>query len=316
MKTIDRVAIVGAGIMGHGIAQACAQGNKNVVLIDPYRQALENARVKITENIELLMNNGLLKTGSNAEILDRIKFSTEVENAKNADIVIEAIPEKFSLKQELFEKLSEVCHTECILASNTSGTPITKIADITKYPGRVLGTHFFQPAHLIPLVEIIQTAHTDEDVIASTVHFITSIGKKPACVKKDIPGFVANRLQHALAREAMSLVQKRIVTEEDLDTIVKESFALRMIFTGPIEQRDMNGLDTHIFVNEYLYKDLEDAKEPLAIIKAKIAEGALGVKAGKGFYDWSGQSAIEVYSNKNKELVDLLKFLHQRQKTE
>lgn len=309
MNSIHRVAIVGAGTMGNGIAQVCAQSGKSVVLVDPYYDALELAREKIEKNVELLIANGMLAEGIGMEVLRGIEFTQKMEVAADAEIVIEAIPEQFHLKQKLFAKLSDICSQDCIFASNTSGTPITQIAGMATHPERVLGTHFFQPAHLIPLVEIIQTEYTDETVIEKTVDFITSIGKTPARVKRDIPGFVANRLQHALAREAMSLVQKGIVSSEDLDTIVKESFALRMIFTGPIQQRDMNGLDTHIFVNEYLYPDLEDTKEPLAIIKNKVAADELGVKTGKGFYDWAGQSPVEVYNTKNQELVSLLKFL-------
>ncbi len=309
MKSMRKVAICGAGTMGNGIAQSCAQGNKSVVLIDPFEQALALAREKIEKNVQLLVDNDLLTVDIGKEVIKRITFTTDLKAAKDAEIVIEVVPEQFVLKKKLFEDLSEICSSSCIFTSNTSGTPITKIANITKHPERVLGTHFFQPAHLIPLVEIIQTEKTIEENIEKTIEFIKSIGKTPTRVKKDIPGFVANRLQHALAREAMSLVQKGIVSGEDLDTIVKESFALRMIFTGPIMQRDMNGLDTHIFVNEYLYPDLEDSKVPLDIIKAKVAAGELGVKKGKGFYDWSGKSIVDIYNAKNSELVSLLKFL-------
>ena len=311
---MNKVAIIGAGIMGHGIAQVCAQGKKTVVLIDAFEQALENSKVKIKENVQLLIENGLVENDTLEAILERITYSSKMEDAKDSEIVIEVVPERANIKKDVFGQLSKICSEKCILTTNTSGTPITEIAQMCTHPERVIGSHFFQPAHLIPIVEIIQTDLTDKKVIEETIKFIEEIGKVPAHIKKDIPGFVANRLQHALSREAMSLVQKGIVSTEDLDKIVIGSFAPRMVFTGPMGQRDMNGLDTHIFVNEYLYKDLEDAKEPLQIIKDKVAEGALGVKAGKGFYDWTGQSAIDIYNKKNDELIGLFKFLKAREK--
>ncbi len=311
MNAINKVGVIGAGIMGHGIAQSCAQAGERILLIDTNEQALADARTSMEKNLKLLIANGFLHESPD-EILSRVEFAVALEKVKDVDLVIEAIPEKLFLKENLFNKLGKICRPDCILASNTSSIPITKLAGVTEHPERILGTHFFQPAQLIPLVEIIQTEQTDEKVIEATMNFMTAIGKKPARVKKDIPGFVANRLQQALAREALSLVQKGVVTAEDLDTIVTTSFALRMVLTGPIQQKDLNGLDTFMSVTKQVCPDLEDTKKPLAILEAKIASGELGLKTGKGFYDWAGKSAVEVYNDKNKGLIDLLKFLNSR----
>jgi len=313
MKVINNVIVVGAGLMGQGIAQVFAQGGKNVILIDAYKEALEAAPNKIKKNIELLMANGLLKSDSPDEIFSHIEFTDDMKRAKDADIVIEAIPEKIIIKERLLKDLEGICRSDTILATNTSGIPITKLAAVTRYPERVIGTHFYMPAQLIPLVEIVQTEQTNEQLIQLTVDLMIAVGKKPVRVRKDIPGFIGNRLQHAIAREAMSLIQKGVATQEDIDTVVKTSLAIRLVFTGPIEQRDLNGLDTHLSIAEYLYPDLEDAKEPLNILKDKVAVGDLGLKSGKGFYDWSGKSLLEVNGKKNQDLIDLLRFLNSKE---
>lgn len=312
MKSIKCVAVIGAGTMGHGIAQIFAQAGKRVVLVEAYPEVLKTAKTKMQQSIEMLLANGFLKTGSLEEILSRVEFAAKTAAAKDADMVIEAIPEKVSLKEILFKELTTICRPDCIFASNTSGIPITNLAGFVQHPERVIGTHFFMPAQLVPLVEIVQTEKTSAEVIETTVELMKSIGKLPVRVKKDVPGFIGNRLQQALAREAMSLVQKGIAAAEDIDTVVKSSLAIRMIFTGPMEQRDLNGLDTHMFVNEYLYPELEDAKVPLEIIRSKVAAGELGLKTGKGFCDWSGTTPQEVTNRKNQELIDVLKFLNSR----
>ena len=309
MLPIQTVAVVGAGIMGHGIAQVCAQGGKKVILIDSFPEVMETAKTKIAKNVQLLQDNGLLRVRSVDDVMSNIEFTADLARAADAQMVIEAIPEKFDLKKDLFQNLEKICSPETILATNTSGIPITKIAAVTQYPARVIGMHFYMPAHLIPLVEVIQTDKTAESVIEQTFALLLAVGKQPVRVRKDIPGFIGNRLQHALAREALSLVEKGVASPEDIDTVMKTSLAVRLIFTGPIEQRDFNGLDTHLSVAEYLYPDLEDTKVPLAILSDKVAAGHLGLKTGRGFFNWEGQSAIEVNNRKNQNLISVLKLL-------
>lgn len=309
MKVINNVVVVGAGIMGQGIAQIFAQGGKKTILIDSHEEVLKVAPDKIKKNVELLVANGLLKTGFLDEIFGFIEFTSDMNRAKDADIIIEAIPEKFVLKERLFKDLENICRSDTILATNTSGIPITKLASVIRHSERVIGTHFYMPAQLIPLVEIIQTEQTNEELIQQTVDLMTAVGKKPVRVRKDVPGFIGNRLQHAIAREAMSLIQKGVATQEDIDTVVKSSLAIRFVLTGPIEQRDFNGLDTHLSIAEYLYSDLEDAKEPLAILRKRVEAGDLGLKTGRGFYDWTEKNLDEVIAYKNQELIDLIKFM-------
>ena len=305
---IRSVAIVGAGTMGNGIAQVCAQGGLDVRLIDPVAAALSKAEDNMVRNIQKLIDNGLL-TASVTDVMERVIFSEDLDAAAAVDLVIEAIPEKFQLKQQLFQKLEQLCKQQAILASNTSGIPITQIANTIQTSERVIGTHFYMPAHLIPLVEVIQTEHTSEPVIEETMNFLTRMGKTPVRVRKDIPGFIGNRLQHALAREAMSLLEQGVASAEDIDLVVKASLALRLVFTGPVEQRDFNGLDIHLAIAEYLYPELENTTEPLEILKNKVAANELGIKTGKGFYDWRDKNIPEIQAQKNQELINLLKII-------
>lgn len=305
---IHSVAIVGAGTMGNGIAQVCGQGGLTVRLIDPVAAALAKAEDNMVRNIQLLIDNGLLNSSVEA-VMGKVSFSDRLEAAESADLVIEAIPEKFQLKQQLFQQLEQICSSRAILASNTSGIPITRIANTIGTPERVIGTHFYMPAHLIPLVEVIQTEHTSEPVIEETMNFLTTLGKTPVRVRKDIPGFIGNRLQHALAREAMSLLGQGVASAEDIDAVVKTSLALRLVFTGPVEQRDFNGLDIHLSIAEYLYPDLENTTEPLEILKSKVAANELGIKTGKGFYDWRDKNIPDIQAKKNQELINLLKII-------
>ena len=305
---IRSVAIVGAGTMGNGIAQVCAQGGLDVRLIDPVAAALSKAEDNMVRNIQKLIDNGLL-TASVTDVMERVIFSEDLDAAAAVDLVIEAIPEKFQLKQQLFQKLEQLCKPQAILASNTSGIPITQIANTIQTSERVIGTHFYMPAHLIPLVEVIQTEHTSEPVIEETMNFLTRMGKIPVRVRKDIPGFIGNRLQHALAREAMSLLEQGVASAEDIDLVVKASLALRLVFTGPVEQRDFNGLDIHLAIAEYLYPELENTTEPLEILKNKVAANELGIKTGKGFYDWRDKNIPEIQAQKNQELINLLKII-------
>ena len=234
-QEINQIAVIGAGIMGHGIAQVCAQAGKKVTLVDSSDDAIRTAPARINENVATMQQNGFLSLEQVAGIMTNIEFTTRLPDAvSKADIIFEAIPEKYDLKKPLYKQLGQICRREAIFASNTSGIPITKIANIIKTPDRVIGTHFYMPAHLVPLVEVIQMEHTSDDVIEATMNLLKDLGKCPVRVRKDIPGFIGNRLQHALAREAMSLVEKGVATPEDIDTVVKTSLGVRLLFTRPV----------------------------------------------------------------------------------
>lgn len=305
----EKIAVIGAGIMGHGIAQIMAQGGKTVVLNDISEAVLIKAENKIKESLELLVNNALLEPEAAKDSLARISYSANLECVADADLIFEVVPEKLHIKEDIFKKLAGVSKPGAVWATNTSGMPINQLAGLTDRPQLFVGTHFFQPAHLVPLVEVIQGAATNINVIHALMELLKEVGKSPVHVKMDIPGFIGNRLQHAIAREAMSLLEKGVASAEDIDTVVRTSLAVRMIFTGPIQQRDFNGLDTHLSIAEYLYKDLENSTAPLKILADKVAANNLGLKTGQGFYDWRTQVPADVTAKKNQELIDITKFL-------
>ncbi len=310
MNAYKQIAVVGSGIMGHGIALVCARGGKSVTLIDVNDDILNVAREKMRQALRLLIENGLAAEDSLESIMNSIRFTSDMkQGVEQADLIFEAIPERVPLKEALFKQLEQFAKSTAVFASNTSGIPINTLAGMTRRPQLFVGTHFFMPAHIVPLVEVVQGDGTREDVIRDVMSLLAELGKKPVWVRKDIPGFIGNRLQHALAREAMSLVQKGVASAEDVDTVVRTSLALRLPFTGPLEQRDFNGLDTHMSIAEYLYKDLEDSKTPLALLADAVAAGNLGVKTGKGFFDWTQKDMAAVTAEKNKQMMDLLKLM-------
>ncbi|BAF58454.1 3-hydroxyacyl-CoA dehydrogenase [Pelotomaculum thermopropionicum SI] len=311
MNRVKTLAIIGAGTMGHSIAAAALQHGVSVRLIDVSAPALETARRKIQSYLASAAGKGGGKGGAVPGHLAGV-LETCMEMAAGvtgADMVIEAVPEKLDLKKEIFAQLDKLCPPSVILATNTSGLPITAIASAAARPERVLGTHFYMPAYLIPLVEVVCSDYTSPDVAGDTVAFLQSIGRKPVLVKKDIPGFIGNRLQHAIAREAISLLQKGIASAQDIDTVARYTLGLRFAHTGPLEQRDLNGLDVHLDVAEYLYQSLENCTQPLAILREKVESGCLGLKTGRGFYDWEGRTREEVTARKNEQMSKVLELM-------
>lgn len=305
----EKIAIIGAGIMGHGIAQVMAQGSKQVILTDLSEQLLNNARDKIRAGLQLLAANNMCVPWEIEPALERIYYTTDLQAVADADLIIEVIPERWPLKAQLYKQLATISKKGAVWVSNTSGMPINKLAELTDRPELFAGLHFFMPAHLVPLVEVIQGASTKHEVIQNLLSLLTELGKSPVHVKMDIPGFIGNRLQHALAREAMSLLQKGVASAADIDTVVKTSLAMRLVFTGPLEQRDLNGLDTHLSIAEYLYADLENSTQPLSVLSDKVKAGMLGLKTGEGFYDWRQTTQAAVVERKNQQLIDMVKLL-------
>ncbi len=308
------ILVVGSGIMGAGIAITCARGGHAVVLNDLNDEILDRAGKNIDAQIALMADNKLLGREQAAAVANNIVRSADLEeSASGADVVFEVIPEKRELKDALFGKLERFCPPDAVFATNTSGISIGILAQALHRRDRLVGTHFFNPASLIPLVEIVRGDDTSDEAVDRVFDLLVESGKKPVKIFRDVPGFVANRLQHALAREAMSLVQKGVATAEGIDEVMKYSVSLRLLFTGPMMQRDFNGLETHLSIASYLYRDLEDAHEPLKILEDKVREGKWGLKTGEGFYDWRGRDAEAVKAKTSQELIDVLKFIQSRE---
>lgn len=307
LKDIKNIAILGAGTMGLGIAQACAQGSYNVWIQDLNDELVGLGLNSIKSNLQAYIENGLIKEGDDKLILARIKGVTALEEAAgDADFVIEAVPENLELKKDIFSKLDKVCHKDTILASNTSGLSITEMGSATSRPERVVGTHFWNPPHLIPLVEIVRGKKTSEETIRVATGLMKVLGKKPVVINKEVPGFVGTRLHQALIREAFYIVEQGIASMEDVDTVVKTSFGRRLAITGPFETCDLGGLDTFLAAAE-VWKDLCNTGEPPCLMVEKVQKGELGTKTGKGLYRWDTESIANIKKAREKELIYYLK---------
>lgn len=304
----ENISVVGAGKMGLGIAQFFAQNKKVVQLIDLNEETANKAKNRIEDDLLHLESLNLLDENA-SDIIKRVNVSTNLQDAENSEVVFEAIPEKLELKTSLFLSLEKICRNETIFATNTSGISINSIAKVLKYPSRFLGTHFFMPASIIPLVEVVKGENTKNEIAEYIVDLLNSYGKKAVLIHKDIPGFIANRIQHAMAREAISLLEHGIASAEDIDTVVRWSLGVRMVHTGPIEQRDFNGIDIHTDIASYLYKDLENRITPSELLKNKVDNNELGLKTNKGFYEWDSESKEEKIQEKNDELLKIIKYL-------
>lgn len=284
---LKRIGIIGAGLMGHGIAQAFAVAGHSVDIQDPDR----DSRERIVERVRW----NLAEAGLDIASADRITPCERLEDAVGqADVVVEAVPEDLELKQRIFKAVEAAAPPHALLASNTSVIPISRIMEPLADRSRAMGTHWWNPPHLIPLVEVVQTPDTDEAAIAAMIGLLFAIGKEPVHVRKDIPGFIGNRLQHAMWREAIALVQDGVCDAETVDTVVKASFGRRLAVLGPLENADLVGTDLALAVHDYLLPHLDRTPEPLPLLRDLVAAGRLGMKTGGGFRDWTVAEQAEV----------------------
>jgi 3-hydroxybutyryl-CoA dehydrogenase len=304
-----KITIIGAGTMGRGIAQLLAQFYVNVHIVEGNPSILAEAKARIKEDFVLYKEYHFISEAEIEMALNRISVSVDLEDAKGSWMVIEAIPEVLELKQSLFQQLETICESNTIFATNTSGLSINQISRNLKGKDRFIGTHFFMPAAIIPLVEVIRGDHTSDQVCEVVMKFFRDIQKEPVLIRKDIPGFIGNRIQHAMAREAISLLEEGIASAEEIDKVVRWSLGVRLLFTGPLEQRDLNGLDVHHHIASYLYKDLENRTEPSNLLSEKVAKGELGMKTGRGFYDWTNENHTCSIKSKNIQLLQLMNWL-------
>lgn len=296
------IAVIGAGLMGHGIALVMARAGHAVTIHDPVEAARRAVKARIAESL------GLMGAGS-AEIrsvLEKVTVCDSLEMAvAKAYAVFEAAPEKMELKQVIFAEIEKHAPADAILASNTSVMPITRIMAGLKHRQRAVGTHWWNPPHLIPLVEVIRTEWTDETVIEAMMALLAGAGKTPVRVDKDVPGFIGNRLQHALWREAISLVERGICDAASVDTVIKSCFGRRLAVLGPLENADLVGLDLTLDIHAQVLADLETRQGPSPLLEAMVKRGELGMKSGRGFYDWTPEEASAVRSRVSTHLQKL-----------
>jgi len=277
-----RIAVIGAGLMGHGIAQVFALAGHEVSIHDSIAANLDSAKARILANLKDL--------GDDSSAVERVRPTADLAAAVcEADYVVEAVLEDLPLKQKLFAEIETHVRPGTILASNTSVIPITKIMEGLRDRSRALGTHWWNPPYLVPLVEVIGTQWTSP-AIDWTMALHKAAGKMPVHVKKDVPGFVGNRLQHALWREAIALVERGICDAETVDTVIKASFGRRLAVLGPLENADLVGTDLTLAIHKTVLPDIENRGGPSPYLEALVANGKLGFKSGEGFRPWSAQA--------------------------
>ena len=279
---LKTVGVVGAGVMGIGVAQNLAQTGHQTILVDISEEILEHARQEIRKNIRFqgFFNRGE-KTNSPDDVLQRIKFTTNYQFLESAEFIIENTTEKWNIKQEVYQKIDKICPKESIFAANTSAIPITRIASATQRADRVLGIHFMNPVPMKPMVEMIRGYHTSERAIETAKKVLSQMGKE-CIVVNDSPGFVSNRVLMLTINEAIFLLQDRVATAKDIDQIFQGCFGHKM---GPLATADLIGLDTILLSIEVLYESFNDSKyRPCPLLKQMVDAGLHGRKNGKGFY--------------------------------
>lgn len=284
-----RIAVVGAGLMGHGIAQVFALAGHDVTIYDSIAASLDTVKMRILANLKDL--------GDDQKAVERvIPVSDLAQAVRDADYVVEAVLEDLPLKQKLFAEIESYVRPDTILASNTSVIPITRIMEGLKQRERALGTHWWNPPYLVPLVEVIETQWTSRSAIDFTMKLHAAAGKKPAHVKKDVPGFIGNRLQHALWREAVALVEHGICDAETVDTVIKSAFGRRLAVLGPLENADMVGTDLTLAIHRTVLPDIDSRPRPSPYLEKLVKDQKLGFKSGEGFRKWSPEQQAALRS--------------------
>ena len=285
---IQTVTIVGGGLMGCGIAQVFAACPDFTVCIQDTFVSEADMTARIRGNLDMLVGRGVLPAKDAEAMLARIHPTASlVEAVAAADLVVECIPENMALKQALFAQLETLCPPHTRFATNTSVMSITEIGATMKDRSRLVGTHFWNPPYLIPLVEVVRSSYTADEVVEDVMWALECAGKHPIRVNKDVPGFVANRLQHALWREAISIVEHGIADAQTVDEAVRLSFGLRLPVLAPLENADMVGNDLALSIHTYLLPFLENGTEPSPLLAPHVGEGKLGFKSGEGFFRWT-----------------------------
>lgn len=309
LNEIKCVVIAGAGIMGASMAQSFAEYGYSVIIYDLSDQALERAKEMIAVAQYSLVQSGSLRKETSESILANISFMTDKACFTDCDIVVESIIENLGIKKQFYSEISQLVRSNTILATNTSALPISEIAQSVEYPERFVGMHWFNPPHIIPLIEVIRGNQTSEEIADIVYELALQINKKPVHVLKDAKGFVANRLQFALLREALHILDDGIASKEDIDQVVKFALGFRYAAFGVFEIADFGGLDTFKSISEFLNPDLCDRHTVSETLVRLVSEGSYGVKSERGFYDYSNGKDKEMLQKRDIEFIKLYECL-------
>ena len=305
---MEKPGIIGCGTMGHSIALAAAWAGLPVTLYGLDSSETENAQSAILDKLKMLSRNGLFNPDTIELIKTRITVTQSIDEiASVSSFIIETIPENIDLKKNLFQYLDKICGADVILATNTSGLSPTMIASDTLNPQRTVACHFWNPPHLVPLVEVIRGEKTSDQTVKRALDLLILMNKKPIQVKKEVPGFVGNRLQFALFREAQYILEQGIASKEDIDAAVTYGIGRRLPVTGPFISADMGGLDVFSAIADYLFSDLSNANSSSSDLKKLVGDKKFGAKTGEGYYKWDQSFLEEMNQKREKELIHFLK---------
>lgn len=300
---METVGIVGAGLMGTGIAAVFAAAGVPVALHDADPARLDDAPAELRRIAAELHDGGLLSGEEAASLPGRVRSTHRIADLAGRPFVLEAVPERPAIKHEVYRALEAVLEDGAIIASNTSGLMPSLLAEGMRRPERFLVAHFWNPAYAIPLVEVVPCPATSEEVLERTVALLRDIDQEPVVIHKEIPGFIGNRLQYALLREALAIVRSGAASAEEVDTVMRASLGRRLGMTGPIETADLGGLDTFLSIAEHLMPELAKDEDVLDLLRERVRAGAIGPRAGRGFYPWPPERVAAVRGARDRELL-------------
>lgn len=307
---INKLVIAGAGTMGSSMAQIYAEYFDDVVLYNHRQETLDKAKERIEANVKTLVDSKEIDKEKANKLLSSLTYTTDTECFKTADFVAENLAENLDIKDEFYKEISSLCQEDCIITTNTSGLSINRLSKNVNKPERFVGMHWFNPPHLVPLIEIIKSDKTSEDIAKTIYDLALTINKKPVIVNKDVLGFAANRIQLAILRESLDMVEKGIISKEGIDDVMKYGLGFRYACLGPLEVIDLGGIDIFYHIGEYLYPDLCDSKEVSSLLKEHFDNNELGVKTCKGFYDYSNGKDKEKIEERDKKFLSVYNALY------
>jgi len=311
---IRHITVVGTGMIGADVTLLCAMMDYPVVMLGRTSESLERGLNRIRKNLAALVKAAVYTHVEADNIVSSIQTETQMAIAvQQADFVLEGIVEDLAVKQALFAELDRLCPQHTILASSTSGLSPNDIGVNIARQDKMLVAHFWNPPYLVPLVELVAHEHLSPESLDTVLEFLNVLGKTPIVLKKDILGHIGNRLQYAIFREALHLIEHGVATPDDIDQVMINSLGPRYSMIGPMEYMDAVGLDLQVAVQSYLYPTLSDAKRSQNILMEKYRNGDYGAKIGKGFYDWSVKNLDEVVTRQNFRFVERLKALKKQQ---
>ena len=315
LEEIEQISVLGACVMGHGIAQAFIMAGYPVRLYDIQDSVLETAKVHILESLELFHQAELIPREGISVAIRRLTTSTDLRHVvEGGDFIIEVAPEDLNLKQELFRQVESFCGVNAIIASNTSSLTLKNIGALVKYKDRLVVTHWFNPSQIVPTVEVVKGEETSEETLNTAYGLMYKIKKQPVRINKELPGFLVNRIQSAMAREVFDLYQKGIASAEDIDKAVKGSIGFRLAGVGPLRTADLGGLDVWLKAGKNLFPEIQSSTETPDVLERLVAQGNYGIKTGKGFYEYTAdfqeEKLDEAVKARDRDFLTRLKNLY------